>query len=442
MKLKVVNIEDIDLGKRIRVDYGDIGELVASFQTEGIIQPLAVRDLGEDKYALLAGGRRLTAAKVAKLSDIPVRIYPSSLTDIESKSIELAENIYRKDLDWKEEVKIKKQIWELQKKIHGEKTTKSPDDPGTSKRKVAEMLGESASVYSEDIMIAQVVDSIPQLAQAKTKSEAKKIFNKLKGDIARKEITTRIEAKKSSSTSDQIRTNIINGYMLNDFFDGIAKVPDKSVDIVEVDPPYGIALDEVKKSSDNTNVTTLDYNEIASTEYEDFMVKVFEECYRVMKSNAWIITWFGPDPWFQKIYDLMREYFKGNALPAIWTKGQGQTNAPNYYMGNAYEMFFYMRKGNAQLNTKGRSNIFDYKPVSPSQKNHPTERPIEMIQEVLSVFGFKGSTVLVPFLGSGNTLLAANNLDMSGFGFELSPQFKDRFIINVHEQMPGKFKSY
>lgn len=443
MKVDIINISDIRLGDRVREDLGDIKDLVLSFKNEGIIQPLAVKDEGKGKYLLLAGGRRLTAANKAKISEVPVRIYDKTLSDVEIKSIELAENIYRKDLEWQEEVKIKKEIWDLQKEIHGEKKTRDPEDPGTSKREVAKVLGESASIFSEDIALAQVVESIPQLQQAKTKTEAKKLFNKLKDDVVKQEISRRIEQKKSTTTTDKAREKVIEGYILNNFFEGIKKVPAESVDIVEIDPPYGIDLTDQKKSSDSIGISTMNYNEVEAKDYKSFMTDVVSECYRVMKNNSWMIMWFGPDPWFDTVYNIMKDVgLKGNALPAIWVKGQGQTMAPNYYMGNSYEMFFYARKGDTKLNTKGRSNIFDFRPVPPSHKIHPTERPVELISDILDVFGYKGSTVLVPFLGSGNTLLAANNKDMNAFGYELSTQYKNEFVVNVHDQMPGMFRSY
>ena len=65
-----------------------------------------------------------------------------------------------------------------------------------------------------------------------------------------------------------------------------------------------------------------------------------------------------------------------------------------------------------------------------------------MITEVLHTFGIEGSRVLVPFLGSGNTLLAASNLQMSGFGFELTKEYKDSFIMKVNEGEPGMYNSY
>ena len=452
MKLDIIKVKDIEFGNRVREDYGDIKELVLSFKKEGIIQPLAVKEInwspdeGDEpahRYLLLAGGRRYTAAKDADISEVPVRIYERDLSEAEIKGIELAENIYRKDLEWQEEVKIKKEIWDLQKAIHGEKTSRDPEDPGTSKREVAKLLGESSSIFTEDVALAQVVDSIPQLQEAKTKTEAKKLFNKLKEDVVKNEISKRIESKKTETTTDKLREKVIEGYILKDFFKGIKKVPDNSVDIVEIDPPYGIDLTEQKKSSDSVGISTLNYIEVDATKYEKFLEGVVAESYRVMKEGSWMIMWFGPDPWFNTVYNIMQKAgLKGNALPAIWVKGQGQTNAPNYYMGNAYEMFFYARKGDGKLNVKGRGNIFDFRPVPPSHKIHPTERPVELIMDVLDCFGYKGSTVLVPFLGSGNTLLAANNKDMNAFGYELSETYRNEFVLKVHEQMPGMFRSY
>ena len=107
MKLDIIKVKDIEFGNRVREDYGDIKELVLSFKKEGIIQPLAVKEInwspdeGDEpayRYLLLAGGRRYTAAKDADISEVPVRIYERDLSEAEIKGIELAENIYRKDL--------------------------------------------------------------------------------------------------------------------------------------------------------------------------------------------------------------------------------------------------------------------------------------------------------------------------------------------------------
>jgi ParB family transcriptional regulator, chromosome partitioning protein len=72
-----------------RFDEKSIEELAASFKTQGVLAP--VRELEESKYEVVAGARRLRAARLAELTSVPVRIV--KLTDaeaIEAHVIELS----------------------------------------------------------------------------------------------------------------------------------------------------------------------------------------------------------------------------------------------------------------------------------------------------------------------------------------------------------------
>jgi len=117
----------------------------------------------------------------------------------------------------------------------------------------------------------------------------------------------------------------------------------------------------------------------------------------------------------------------------IWTKGPpGQNMNPSTRLANSYEMFFYAWKGQPALNKAGHGNQFHFSPVPAQSKTHPTERPIELMKELYDTFAFAGSRVLIPFLGSGNGILAANELGMSAIGFELSKGYKDSFLVKAH----------
>ena len=129
-------------------------------------------------------------------------------------------------------------------------------------------------------------------------------------------------------------------------------------------------------------------------------------------------------------------------IPGIWVKGGGQTQQPSLYLANSYEPFFYARKGGGRIVRQGRSNLFEFRVVNPDNKIHPTERPIEMIQELITTFCEPQSMVLVPFAGSGNTLLAAANLNMKAIGFDLAQEYKDAFIVRVFDGEPGSYGSY
>jgi DNA modification methylase len=220
-------------------------------------------------------------------------------------------------------------------------------------------------------------------------------------------------------------------------------------------------LKEVKKEGD-----TDDYNEINPAHYEAFMRKVFEEAYRVMSDHSWMICWFGPDPWFEPMAQWIEEAgmpsqpeglswedhrknwlkskkgFKIRRLPGVWVKPNGQTMQPSKYLAHCTEFFYYARKGDPSIVRQGMNNSFQYSPVPAKKKIHPTERPIEMIQDLLKTFGRPGNTVMVPFAGSGNTLLAATNSEMVPFGWDLAQAYKDAFSIRVSTETFKQWRSY
>lgn len=78
-----------------------IEELAQSIKMYGIIQPLSVRRMGENSYELVAGERRLRAAKKLGLDTVPVILI--DITDKDSAAIALLENLQREDLNYIEE---------------------------------------------------------------------------------------------------------------------------------------------------------------------------------------------------------------------------------------------------------------------------------------------------------------------------------------------------
>jgi len=88
---------------RLRFDEEKLRELSASIKEHGILQPLVVTPLPGGKYELIAGERRLQAAKLAGLATVPVLVRDAK----ENEKLELAiiENVQRHDLDPIEEAK-------------------------------------------------------------------------------------------------------------------------------------------------------------------------------------------------------------------------------------------------------------------------------------------------------------------------------------------------
>ena len=82
---------------------GDLRELAESIKQNGILQPVLVRRTGDGFFELIVGERRFRAAKMAKLSTLPVIVRTSS--DDQSMFLALVENIQRRDLNPMEEAR-------------------------------------------------------------------------------------------------------------------------------------------------------------------------------------------------------------------------------------------------------------------------------------------------------------------------------------------------
>jgi ParB family chromosome partitioning protein len=82
---------------RTRFDDEALAELAASIKEVGILQPIVVRRAGDGAYELVAGERRLRAAKLAGLATVPVVLRDSDDSELLREA--LIENIHREDLN-------------------------------------------------------------------------------------------------------------------------------------------------------------------------------------------------------------------------------------------------------------------------------------------------------------------------------------------------------
>jgi len=92
---------------RQEMDAQELRELANSLRENGFIQPLLVRKAGE-QYELVAGGRRLEAAKMAGFTRVPVVV--KEVSDKESLVLAMVENLQRKDLNAIEEAQAFKRL--------------------------------------------------------------------------------------------------------------------------------------------------------------------------------------------------------------------------------------------------------------------------------------------------------------------------------------------
>ena len=131
-----------------------ITELATSVTELGILQPLLVRDLGGDSYELIAGERRLRAAKQAGLEEVPILIVDTD----EAGSLEraLVENVHRQDLDPLEEAAAYRALL---------------DEAGLTQEALAQRLGKSPPAVSNTLRLLELPTSIQKMVHDRAITE-------------------------------------------------------------------------------------------------------------------------------------------------------------------------------------------------------------------------------------------------------------------------------
>ena len=138
---------------RKRFDEKSLEELASSFKTQGVLAPLLVRELEQSKYEVVAGARRLRAARLAELASVPVRIV--RLTDAEAIEAQVVENLQREDIHPLEEALGFKSLLEL-------------GEPVYTIANIASRAGKSEAYVYGRIRLA---DLIPPVAEAFLKDQ-------------------------------------------------------------------------------------------------------------------------------------------------------------------------------------------------------------------------------------------------------------------------------
>lgn len=141
-KLKLTDIEPNKKQPRKKFNEEALNALAESIIENGIIQPLTVRPYG-DVYQIVAGERRWRAAKIAGLSEVPVRIM--ELTDEQTAQIALIENLQRVDLNPIEEALGYQQLI---------------DEFGMKQDDVAKKVGKARSSVTNSLRLLTLPDDV------------------------------------------------------------------------------------------------------------------------------------------------------------------------------------------------------------------------------------------------------------------------------------------
>ena len=212
--------------------------------------------------------------------------------------------------------------------------------------------------------------------------------------------------------------DFINQIICGDCLEVMKEIPDKSVDLVITDPPYGIEY----KSNMGSKKYQNDIQTARDWDKKTFNFKRYlPEIWRIMKNNSDLYV-FGN----YANFNLSKE--KGFKQILIWDKrmtGMGDLSS----WGIGYELIYYFKKGNRVVNKRKNPVIFCESLTSFTFGNpvnsyfHPTQKPIGIIEPLIGVSSNENDIVLDPFLGSGTTAVAAKQLGRRFIGIEISEKY-------------------
>jgi ParB family chromosome partitioning protein len=150
--LEEIPIEFIQPGKyqpRVYFAEESIAELSDSIKAQGIIQPIVLRPIANDRYEIIAGERRWRAAQLAGLAKVPAVI--RTVDDDSALAMSLIENIQREDLNPLEEATA------LQRLI---------DDFQFTHQEVADAVGKSRSAVTNTLRLTQLSPPVAEMLVA------------------------------------------------------------------------------------------------------------------------------------------------------------------------------------------------------------------------------------------------------------------------------------
>jgi site-specific DNA-methyltransferase (adenine-specific) len=205
---------------------------------------------------------------------------------------------------------------------------------------------------------------------------------------------------------EQLNKESENKLICGDALIELEKLDDATIDIVITDPPYGI--DYVSNRSEySDSVTSEGIENDKPEEAFSLLQDACEVLNKKTKADAhfYIFTSWKVYPEFRQIIE---KHFTIKSL-IIWDKGNHGAGDLEGAWGNKYEMIIYATKGNRSLR-KRKQDIIPVAKIPSIELIHPTQKPVQLIKELIDASAQKTDTICDPFMGSGSTIKAVKEM--------------------------------
>jgi len=206
-------------------------------------------------------------------------------------------------------------------------------------------------------------------------------------------------------------TLLPNELYCGDSFNILKYLDTNSIDMVVTDPPYGMEF--------RSNYRKVRYERIANDGNVDWTEEVIGELYRVMKPDT-ALYWFCSFHSIDVFLSVIKNKFNIKNI-LIWEKNNtGMGDLTGSYAPK-YEMIIFAHKGRRLLNGRRDPDILHFNRTG--NKNHPTEKPVDLLEYLISKSSNEGDLILDPFIGSGSTAVACKNINRQYIGIEIDLEY-------------------
>jgi len=229
---------------------------------------------------------------------------------------------------------------------------------------------------------------------------------------------------------------MINRVIQGDCLEKMRDIPDNSIDLILTDPPYGINY---------LSNWTVNHDKIENDNLEDWrkmLPEMLSEFKRILTNTGVCCCCCGggggKTP-VTAIFTLEAIKYFNLIQTLVWRKfiGLGWRYRP------AYENIIVLSKDkdnyNFYDNSRKCSNVIEgINQDIPQADEHPTQKPIRLMEKLIKIHSKENDLVLDPFLGSGTTAVACKMLNRRFIGCELSPDYcaiANKRIANVPERL-------
>lgn len=213
-----------------------------------------------------------------------------------------------------------------------------------------------------------------------------------------------------------------------DCYIGIKSIPDKSIDLVIIDPPYDI----------NTRKNRIGYNRIAKsilkventlvnhnlTESYDF--SLLDELIRIMKKVN-IYIWCNKN----QIEDYLKFFVDKHKCRyeiLIWNKTNAMPLYSNKYINDKEYCLYFRKESKCNPTTYDDARTVYTSPSNARDRilyQHPTIKPVDFIRRMIRNSSNENDIVLDCFMGSGTTAVASIMENRKYIGFEINKRYYD-----------------